>query len=84
MPMLSLQDVFWTPEVNHLVVTCCCGAWFLWPTRISLMRCPGCKAQEWWHEGNWGRGFEVAECLIPAHQDQQDEDVGTGPVEEVN
>jgi len=47
---MELLDVYWTNNVNMLVINCDCGKQFDYPSNYSLIECPECGYKEIWHE----------------------------------
>lgn len=46
---MLIYNVYWTSKVNMLKIKCDCGKYFDWQTNISLITCPYCGYNEWWH-----------------------------------
>jgi hypothetical protein len=46
---MKLVDVYWTPRVNRLVVTCDCGNAIDHPSNYSMVVCNVCRRAELWH-----------------------------------
>ena len=47
---MIIKDVFWTSQVNVLLIICDCGYEFQYPCSYSVVECPKCKNKEIWHE----------------------------------
>ena len=67
--MVLSPSVGVTPQINFLAVSCECGCDFVWPTNVSLARCPQCQKEELWHsvdpkpkKGPWSEP-EMENCL---------------------
>lgn len=49
---MTIIDVYWTPQVNRLVIRCECGAVFDHPAWYSIHICPRCAKKQIWHGGD--------------------------------
>lgn len=61
---MIITNVYWTPIVNMITVKCDCGNTFDWQTNISLIHCPKCYHNEWWHGGHTEDVYKIAKMEL--------------------